>query len=250
MMQAVTAVPLADPLLEAQRIAGPAQEQGVALRFTGGVGVALACPSARRPPLARSYGDLDLVGRSRDHKAIVGLLEQLGYQGDRSFNALNSHRRLLLHDPYNGRDVDVFVDEAELCHTIDLRRRVGEPGPALPTADLLLMKLQVVETTEKDLIDICALLCDHAMGGDGIDLDYLVALTASDWGLWRTLTMVAARVAPFAHGLEGFDQAALVDDRAGQLIAALEAAPKSRGWRLRAKVGERKRWYELPEEKG
>jgi hypothetical protein len=28
----------------------------------------------------------------------------------------------------------------------------------------------------------------------------------------------------------------------------MEAAPKSRRWRLRAKVGDRKRWYEEPEE--
>jgi hypothetical protein len=31
-------------------------------------------------------------------------------------------------------------------------------------------------------------------------------------------------------------------------MGRVEAEPKSRGWRLRAKVGERKRWYELPEE--
>jgi hypothetical protein len=28
----------------------------------------------------------------------------------------------------------------------------------------------------------------------------------------------------------------------------MEAEPKSRGWKMRAKIGERKRWYELPEE--
>jgi hypothetical protein len=29
---------------------------------------------------------------------------------------------------------------------------------------------------------------------------------------------------------------------------ALEQAPKSRRWKLRDRIGERKRWYELPEE--
>ena len=32
------------------------------------------------------------------------------------------------------------------------------------------------------------------------------------------------------------------------LLERLEQEPKSRGWKLRAKIGERKRWYELPEE--
>ena len=33
-----------------------------------------------------------------------------------------------------------------------------------------------------------------------------------------------------------------------ELLQRIEDEPKSRGWRRRAKVGERKRWYELPEE--
>ena len=36
--------------------------------------------------------------------------------------------------------------------------------------------------------------------------------------------------------------------RVDALLAAMEAAPKSVGWRLRDKVGRRKAWYELPEE--
>jgi hypothetical protein len=39
-----------------------------------------------------------------------------------------------------------------------------------------------------------------------------------------------------------------VADRAGALLANLEATPKSRGWRRRAKIGRRKRWYETPDE--
>jgi hypothetical protein len=33
-----------------------------------------------------------------------------------------------------------------------------------------------------------------------------------------------------------------------ELHERLDAVPKSRRWRLRAAVGERKTWYELPEE--
>jgi hypothetical protein len=33
-----------------------------------------------------------------------------------------------------------------------------------------------------------------------------------------------------------------------RLEQAMNDAPKSTGWKLRSKVGERKRWYELPEE--
>jgi hypothetical protein len=36
--------------------------------------------------------------------------------------------------------------------------------------------------------------------------------------------------------------------RLDALLERIEAEPKTRGWKLRAKIGERKRWYELPEE--
>ena len=35
---------------------------------------------------------------------------------------------------------------------------------------------------------------------------------------------------------------------ARQLVDAIDAAPKTRRFKLRARVGERVRWYELPEE--
>ncbi len=31
-------------------------------------------------------------------------------------------------------------------------------------------------------------------------------------------------------------------------LEAVEESPKGRAWKLRAKIGERKRWYHLPEE--
>jgi hypothetical protein len=39
-----------------------------------------------------------------------------------------------------------------------------------------------------------------------------------------------------------------IADRFGAALDRIEAEPKSRGWKLRARIGERKRWYELPEE--
>ena len=39
-----------------------------------------------------------------------------------------------------------------------------------------------------------------------------------------------------------------ITGRIGQLSQALTDAPKSVGWRARAKVGRRKRWYQTPEE--
>lgn len=60
--------------------------------------------------------------------------------------------------------------------------------------------------------------------------------------------MVAERCEQFALQLAGFEAAERVADRLRRLRAELDTVPKSRAWKLRSRIGERKRWYELPEE--
>ncbi len=242
--------PHSDPVREGGRVVAAAAEQGVPLRLVGGVAVALRCPSAASPPLRREYGDIDLVTIGSGRDPVVELMLGLGYAEDREFNTLHGHRRLFFWDEANQRQVDVFVDEARLCHTIDFRDRLEASPQTLGLADLMLMKLQVVETNEKDLLDICAILADHDLSADesGVNAPYLASLAAADWGLWRTLEMVSERAEEFALALPEFDSGELVAARLRRLRTALEEAPKNRGWKLRARIGERKRWYELPEE--
>ncbi|HET9592310.1 MAG TPA: nucleotidyltransferase family protein [Solirubrobacterales bacterium] len=241
---------LADPVAEGRRIAETAAERGVTLRVLGGVAVAMLCPSSRRPPLSRAYADIDLATTKAAKDQVVNLLEELGYSGDREFNMLHGHRRLYFWDESAKRQVDVFVDEANLCHRVDLKRRIESVPLTLSLADLTVLKLQVVETNEKDFLDICALFADHELTTDdsGINSNHIAALAASDWGLWRTLGMVAEASERFALDLPDFAAGEVVAERLRHLREQLESVPKSRGWKLRARIGDRKRWYELPEE--
>jgi len=242
--------PVTDPVAEGRRIVEAASEQGVPLRALGGVAVAILCPSARRPPLAREYADIDLATVSSAKEEVANLLESLGYTGDKEFNMLHGHRRLYFWDEHSQRQVDVFVDEANLCHRVELKRRLQVVPLTLSLAELTVLKLQVVETNEKDFLDICALFADHGLTTDdsGINATYIAKLTAADWGLWRTVGLVSERSEQFALELPEFEAAALVAERLRRLRKEMEAAPKSRGWKLRARIGDRKRWYELPEE--
>jgi hypothetical protein len=242
--------PLTDPVAEGQRIVETAAERGVALRLLGGVAVAMLCPSSRRPPLARDYADIDFATTASAKDEVVALLESMGYAGDKEFNTLHGHRRLYFWDGVSQRQVDVFVNEANLCHRIELKRRLEAVPLTLSLADLTVLKLQVVETNEKDFLDICALFADHELTDDdsGINSTYIAELTASDWGLWRTIGLVAERSEHFALALPGFDAAELVAERLRRLRREMEEVSKSRGWKLRARIGDRKRWYELPEE--
>jgi Uncharacterised nucleotidyltransferase len=242
--------PPADQIAEGARIAEVAAEHGVPLRLLGGVAVALSCPSSRRPPLRRQYGDIDLATSSGARKEVERLLQELGYVPDREFNTLHGNRRLYFAGAAGQCQVDVFVDGADLCHHIDFRGRLELVPVTLPPADLALLKLQVVETNDKDYLDLCAIFADHHLTEDesGVNWTYIAELCAADWGLWRTVGIVCEHAEGFALRLGGFEAAVGVVERLRTLRLKLDTVPKSRRWKLRSRVGERKRWYEIPEE--
>ena len=241
--------PLRDLTDEARRISSAADRVGVPLRVVGGVAVALRCPSVLAPPLDRERSDIDVAARGPARDDVEELIASLGWTPDRMFNGLNRETRLLFWDDERGRQLDVFFDRIEMCHTIDFTDRLEVDPLTLPLAELLLMKLQVMETNRKDISDILALVIDHDLTEDdsGINASHLSTVLGRDWCLWRTATLVAGRALEHARGSD-FAGANRAVEQLESLLAALEAAPKTRRWKMRARVGERVRWYELPEE--
>lgn len=243
-------LPHADLKDEVIRVLETAEAQGVVLRALGGLAVNLLCPSARVPPLARTYKDLDLAGRRGDAKAITDLLGSLGYAPDEEFNALHGHGQLYFWDRTNARQLDVFVERIHLSHDLDVGHRLEATPRTLSAADLLLTKLQVVEVNEKDLKDACALLADQPISAEGIDPGRIGEVLGADWGWWRTCTTTLGAVITYARGLQSFEQKDGVLRSAQELSELIDKAPKSLRWRVRSIVGERMRWHELPEETG
>jgi hypothetical protein len=244
--------PLQDPLEEAVRVIDAADAAGLQLRLTGGVAIATISPSALREPLRRLYNDIDFVSRSRDQRDVEELFAGLGYHAEEEFNALHGENRLFFIDRDNSREADVFVNKVDACHTLELADRLEIAPRTIPPADLLLSKLQVVETTPKDYTDALAVLSDHEVvepdGATGISLERIEEVCCSDWGWWRTVTMVGGRTLEMAEGLSGEGRIGPeAPARLRQVLDRLESAPKSRKWKLRARVGDRLRWHEEPE---
>jgi hypothetical protein len=241
-------VPVPDPRSEATRIVELASSRDVAVRVMGGVAVGLCCPSTQSPPLARSYRDIDFAGRADQGREITALFQSAGYAADAEFNALHGRQRMFFWDPINGREADVFLDRFAMCHTFDFRDRLEHAFPTLPAGVLLLFKLQVMETNEKDLQDATALLADQALSADGLDSAGVARFLAADWGWWRTVTRVLDRVETYVQGLSGMARDHQVMENISGLRAAIAAEPKSTRWRMRSRIGEKKRWYETPED--
>jgi hypothetical protein len=239
----------ADVVAEGRRLLDAAGAE-VPLRLLGGAAIAIRTP-ALPPALAREYGDLDFVAAPGTTTAVSRLFAGAGYVADTAFNTLQGKRRLIFYDE-SGRKADVFVGSFEMCHRVPVAERLELEPLTLPLAELLVTKLQIVELNDKDVRDALALLAAHAVeerDGDAVNAGRVAALCAGDWGLWRTLTANLREVAERAPDY-GLDAAAGAAVGAGveRLLARVDAEPKSRAWRLRARVGERVRWYELPED--
>lgn len=227
-----------DLIAEGVSLVEAASGSGLVLRLLGGAAIVLH--SGGQPH--RALGDLDAATRRSDARPLAAALAEVGYEPEPRFNALHGDRRLIFHGPQG--KLDVFVEVFEMCHRIELEPRLELDSPTLTVSDLLLTKLQVVELNAKDADDAALLLRHHELGhgsGDHVDVDYVAGLVADDWGLWRTLTGTLARLEELQPD---------VAEPARGLRAALDASPKGRRFRMRARVGERKRWYELPDEVG
>jgi hypothetical protein len=242
---------LADVVAEGERLLGLASDEGVPMRLLGGVAVRLKAPELPAP-LQREYKDIDFATTKKGAGAADRLLRDAGYQPHVSFNAMHARERGLYFDEENDRQVDLFIHAFRMCHEIPLGDRLELEARTVPLADLLLTKLQIIEVNEKDIRDTVLLFHGHPIADhdDGaVNGAHIAALCGSDWGLWRTITANLERCRGHVddYELPGEDRAR-VAQRFDELLSRIEEEPKSRGWRLRAKVGERKRWYDLPEE--
>ena len=260
---------LQDPLAESLRIVDLAAHRGLMVRLMGGMAIRAHAPDwpART---RRVEVDLDFATRSRDRGAFYELLAAEDYTPDKRHNALFGGKQAYFVDMPRNRPVDVLVDSLEMCHRFEFGDRLALSSPTLPLAELLLSKLQVVKINRKDVLDALVLLAEHPLGKDdgapdsrhglgSINVPRILSFTSNDWGWWRTVTgnldtldrYLAIELTPQDLDLNNgrdvlFDPGAQV----AALRAAINDAPKSTRWRLRARVGERASWYNEPEEMG
>ena len=244
-----------DPLVEARHLAEGASTAGVPLRLLGGLAVRVLCPDF--PPRLRRDQDIDFGCLSKGRKDVMAYLESAGCEPDKRFNSLNGDRQMYFNAP-SGRPIDVMVDRLSMCHVLDFRPCFKVLPLTLDVVDLLLTKLQIVELNEKDARDILYLLSAFPVAGDSpgegvpeIDRDRFCKILGADWGWWRTVTDNLNKMPLLVGESPGLLPASPPHDalrNAERLLELADATPKSVQWKVRSRVGERMRWYELPEE--
>ena len=248
--------PARDAFEESVAAVREANEGGIPLKLLGGQAVRLLCPLF--PNRARDDQDMDFACVSSKKRDVIDFFVARGFLGDKRFNTLHGDRQMYFTTPDGKTSVDVVMDRLNMCHVLEFRERIDRLPDTLDVADLLLTKLQVVELNEKDVHDVLHLLSGfEVQPGDepkAIGMDRVGRVVADDWGWWRTVTMNLDKVAHFAEDEHSdlvpearvFEPAA----QARRLREHCDEVSKPMKWKLRAKVGDRVQWYQLPEEVG
>ena len=245
-------VPAADIVKEAERIIDTAEKNQITLRLFGGMAVRFHSPSATHRELARKYADIDFMALKKQARGMKKLFVNLGYTPRDIFNALHGDTRLIFNDIENERRIDIFLDVFEMCHKLNFKDRLLIDAYTISLADLLATKLQVVEITEREYRDIISLLNDHEISNsdapETINGKYLAKLCAEEWGIYKTFSVNLGNIlnALGRYKLSPKNEKT-VQKRIQELTTLIENEPKTLAWKLRARVGDKVQWYELPE---
>jgi len=236
-------------------LVGQARERGLELRILGSLAYRLHCPANIElfEQMKRDLTDVDLAARSDQRRDVRAWLESLGFVVDQDLLVATEGKRYAFSDPGSGMIVDIFFDELYFCHPIPLRDRLKLDYPTITPTDLLLEKTQIVEINPKDIKDSLVLLLEHPLdpsGEDAIDPGYVSRMLAADWGFYYTVTTNLEKLRlHLADGELSPEQAQTVEGRIDTLKRAIEEEPKTGKWKIRARIGPRKRWYQEVAEK-
>lgn len=235
---------------ELKRVLKASQEAGILLRVIGSLAFQMHCAKYGflQQAMGRVYTDIDFAAYRKQSKAIQVLMAGLGYKENREIFIVSEGDRAIYNNPENQLHIDIFYDKLDFSHMISWNGRLEVDAPTIPLAELLLEKMQIVKINEKDVIDTIMLLLEHPLGDSDkevINIARVAQLCGADWGLWRTTTMNLDKVRQLAQGYSQLDdeQKSYISSQVYLALQRIETEPKSMSWRLRARVGDRVKWY-------
>ncbi|MFX1604962.1 MAG: hypothetical protein ACFFDD_03575 [Promethearchaeota archaeon] len=235
---------------EALRIIDAANEQGIILRLMGAIAIRLHSPEHAylHEKLGRFITDIDFVAYEKQTSKIEKFFESQNYSRRLLAFSFAMGGRMIFTNNADGRHIDVFLDRLEMCHKIEYKKRLEIDSPTVPLAELLLQKMQIVKISEKDIIDTTMLLLAHDLGesdADTINAKHIADILSKEWGFYYTVTTNLKKVASLMREFDVLEEKDkdIVGNRIDKLLKILDDKPKSRSWKMRARVGTSKKWY-------
>jgi len=245
---------------EALRIVDEGRKRDIMLRVMGALAVRIHCSELaefhrelkRLGNPGQEFTDIDVMSLNKHRNQMKPFFQSINYVPDPSEYVVHMWAlRHIYHEPKKQLHVDVFFDKLDMSHTIDFRDVLELDGPTIPLAELLLEKLQIVHINEKDIKDSITLLRAHNIGDydkETTNVRRISELLSDDWGFWYTVTINLGKVRSYAQKYceQNLISRTDLEDmmiKSDQIAREIESRPKSIKWKMRARVGPRKKWY-------
>ncbi|OFX15086.1 hypothetical protein A3K71_07105 [archaeon RBG_16_50_20] len=243
---------------EGKRIVDEATRRGIPLRLLGGVAIRFHCVEfldfakslVRLGEGQQEYTDLDFMSYSKFRKKMKNFFAELGYsKRPPTMSSAATQRQIYFH-PKGWFYVDVFYDKLLAAnHPLDFRDRLDLDSPTITPTDMLLEKVQIVFPDEKDVKDAMLLLRAHEISPqeekNKINARFIAGKLASDWGFWYTVTTNLKGLKQYVSDDQRLssDNKQDLTSKVDALLATIEKEQKSTGWKMRAVIGTKRRWY-------
>jgi hypothetical protein len=235
-----------------------AQKRKITIRAIGALAFRIHCPKFKyiEYSTGRVLTDIDFMAYSKDVNRIEKFLKELRWSEilTHRIYGMQAMRRIYNSPEDPDFHAEFFFDKLVMSHDVDFRGRLEIDSPTISLIDLLLEKLQIAQINEKDVIDVIVLLREHDVGNvdkETVNAEYLSKVCSNDWGLWKTATTNLEKVKGFVPGyaiLKDEDRKDVIS-KVERLQKSIEEHPRSFGWKMRARIGEKQKWYRDVEER-
>ena len=250
------AIPSEYFITEAKRLVDGASSNSIPMRILGALAVRIHSPEfvdlhhqLGRLAGSTEFTDIDVITYNDTRDKLERFFGSMGYNPEprvRKTPAIWAYRQMYI-EPKGQFHVDVFFDTLEMSHTVDFRNRLEVDYPTISLADLLLEKMQIHHINEKDIKDTIVLIRAHQVGDtdkECINQSYIARVLSGDWGFYHTVSLNLAKTKLLLQEYNVPDKDKIdVEAKIQQLLDRMEKEPKSMKFNMRAKVGEKKKWY-------
>ncbi len=241
---------------EARRLIEQAAEKHLTLRALGTIAVHWHCHRAHAwLPVPDNYRTLDFCGLSAQRSQLIACLSGFGYHLNENATKLFGSSRLIFDAQGWRFRVQVYLDFFEMFQYLDFTRQLDQEPLALAPTLLWLTYLQKLDMSRVELQELSALCLDHPLQAgdnvsDKIDLLLLCQLFGNEWEWYKSAEVSLATLQREARTWLEPSEAKQLDEWIAQLTRAMQQAPKSMRWRLRAVAGQARPWHLQPNRMG
>lgn len=233
-----------------QEIFDDSQKIGFSVRLTGGVAIRSHCERYDYlfENFNRKYEDIDFVCLNKEEENVKQYFINKNYALNQEVYIYSEGGRLIFENNKTKSKIEVFIDELDFCHLINLRKRFLIDYPTISLTDLLLSKMQIIDISERDFIDITILIIEHNIclseESEKINANYIAKLLSNDWGFYYTFETNIKKVTEFVKNSILPNNIKLdVNNKLEHLKLIISNEEKTITWKMRSVVGSKVKWY-------